>query len=66
MADILHFLRENEAVISLLVLAFVVTMREELPPPFNRVSLFNWLYGWIHDALKAFVSFRAPQRPDSK
>lgn len=58
----MHFITANGPVLSLLGLAFVVTMREELPPPFNRVAFFNWCYAWIHDALKTFVSFRGPQK----
>jgi hypothetical protein len=60
MEALTNFIHGNGPVLSLLALAFVVTMREELPPPFNRVQLFCWLYGWIHDGLKTFVSFRSP------
>ena len=55
-----HFLTANGPVLSLLALAFIVTMREELPPPLDRVPVLVWLYGWLHDALKTFVSFRSP------
>jgi hypothetical protein len=58
-----EFITEHSAFIGLLALAFVVTMREELPSPFNRLPLLAWFYGWLHDALKTFVSFRGPKSP---
>lgn len=60
MAAALHFIFDNGAVLSLLALAFIVTMREDLPAPLNRAAVLVWLYGWLHDGLKTFVSFRAP------
>ena len=54
------FIEQHAAFFSLFALAAVVTMREELPPPFNRWPWCVWCYGWLHDALKTFVSFRAP------
>lgn len=57
------FVSRHAEVIGLLGLAFVVTMRDELPAPFNRVALLVWCYGWLHDALKTFVSFRGPSKP---
>ena len=60
MDALIGFVSRNWPVLSLLGLAFVVTMRDQLPAPFNRVEAFNWLYGWLHDGLKTFVSFRAP------
>jgi hypothetical protein len=61
-----QFLVNHEAVIGLLILAFVVTMRETLPPPFDQTPVLVWLYGWLHDALKTFVSFRTPAPPKEK
>lgn len=55
---------EHEAVLSLLALAFVITMRPTLPAPFCRWQALEWAYEWLHDALKAFVSFRSPQSPN--
>jgi hypothetical protein len=55
-----HFLTANGPVLSLLALALIVTMREELPPPLDQIPVLVWLYGWLHDALKTFVSFRSP------
>ena len=59
-----EFCTAHEAVLSLLALAFIVTMREELPDSLG--DLPDWLYGWLHDALKAFVSFRTPNQPTQK
>jgi hypothetical protein len=58
------FISRHVELLSLLALAFVVTMREELPYPLNRFAWLNWLYGWLHDALKTFVSFRSPKPKD--
>ena len=54
---------EHEAVLGLLLLAFVVTMRPKLPSPFCNLELLEWSYEWLHDALKAFMSFRSPNPP---
>lgn len=54
---------EHEAVIGLLCLAFVITMRPKLPDPFCRVEIVEWCYEWLYDALRAFVSFRSPPPP---
>lgn len=51
------------AVVSLLALAFVATMREELPKPFKDWPLCAWWYGWLHDGLKAFINMRTPTPP---
>jgi hypothetical protein len=53
-----QFAMDHEAVISLFGLAFVVTMPEE--PPASVGEIPRWLYNWVHDGLKAFVSFRSP------
>jgi hypothetical protein len=55
-----QFALDHEAVICLLGLAYAVTMPDELPPPFNRSPVLNWLWAWFHSGLKAFVSFRSP------
>jgi hypothetical protein len=64
MGAVLHqigaFIMAHEAAFGLLLLAFIGTMRDELPPPFNRLPWLVWLYAWLHDGLKAFVSFRSP------
>jgi hypothetical protein len=49
---------EHEAVLGLLALAFIITMRPTLPEPFCRWSVLEWSYEWLHDALAAFISFR--------
>lgn len=54
---------EHEAVLGLLGLAFIITMRPKLPRPFCRIDCIEWAYEWTHDALKAFVSFRSPSQP---
>lgn len=48
-------------VAGLLFLAAVNTMPEALPAPLSKVAFFAWLYAWLHDALKTFVSFRGPK-----
>ena len=63
---ITNFIHSNGPVLSLLLLAFIVNMREELPAPFNRIQAVVWLYGWLHDALKTFVSFRSPSATKEK
>jgi hypothetical protein len=60
MNTLVNFLAAHKEALSLFALAAVVTMREELPSPLNRVALLVWGYAWLHDALKTFVSFRAP------
>lgn len=57
---------EHEGVISLLLLAFIITMRPKLPPPFCEWGPMEWIYEWGHDALKAFVSFRSPSNAPSE
>jgi hypothetical protein len=61
-----QFIQDHAAVLSLLALAFICTMREQLPSPFNRIGAFNWLYGWLHDALKVFISLRGPAPQSEK
>lgn len=58
--DIPGFVSQHKEGIGLLALALVATMRDELPPPFNRFGLLVWFYGWIHDALKTLVNLRRP------
>lgn len=58
---VLDFVSAHSGLLSLLGIAFVVTMREELPYPLSRLRVLAWLYGWAHDALKVFVSTRGPQ-----
>ena len=59
-AVVWQFIQDHEAVISLFGLAFVVTMPDDLPAPFNRAPFLVWCWNWLHTALKTFVSFRAP------
>lgn len=54
---------EHEAVIGLLALAFVVTMPAALPWPLSRCEPLEWVWEWVRDGLKAFVSFRSPLPP---
>jgi hypothetical protein len=56
-----QFVTQHEAVLSLFALAFIVTMPAELPEGWANIP--DWLYGWLHDGLKAFVSFRSPKAP---
>jgi hypothetical protein len=56
MTHLIAFAHAHIEFLSMFALAVVVTMRDELPPPFNRVPILAWFYGWIHDALKAFVN----------
>jgi len=51
----------NESALILAGLAIIATMPEELPPPVSNISVLAWAYKWLHDAAKAFVSFRLPQ-----
>ena len=57
--EISAFITRHEAVLGLLALAFIVTMPEALPPAARQIPA--WLYGWLHDGLKTFVSFRSPR-----
>ena len=60
-----QFVQEHEAVLSLLGLAFVVTMPEELPSPFNKVPLIVWGWRWLHEGMRTFVNFRTPPNTQS-
>lgn len=62
MKNVVQFVSDHREALIMLGLAFVATMREKLPQPFCRVIAFNWLYGWLHDALKTFVSLRGPSK----
>ncbi len=67
MPELLSFLSQavtaHKELLALFALAAIVTMRDELPAPLNKVQFFVWCYAWIHDALKTFVSLRGPQPP---
>jgi hypothetical protein len=56
-----QILETHAAVASLFGLAVIVSMPEKLPAPLDRVAVLCWLYAWVHDALKTFVSFRSPR-----
>ena len=57
----------HTALVVSLGIAAVVSMREELPAPFNRIAVFVWFYGWLHDTLKTFVSLKAGvSKPEEK
>jgi len=55
---------EHEAIIGLLVLAFVITMRAKLPNPFCNIEILEWWYEWIRDAMLAFVNLRSPSHSE--
>jgi hypothetical protein len=59
-ADVWQFLKNNEAVLALLGLAFVVKMPEEPPSPFNKVPIIVWSWHWFREAMLTFVNFRTP------
>ena len=52
-------LQAHSEVVGLLVLAVVGTMPDE--PPERIRAIPGWLYRWIHDAAKTFLSFRGPR-----
>jgi hypothetical protein len=58
---LVNFIGTHEAVLGLVALAFIVTMPEELPSGWRDIP--DWLYGWLHNGLKTFVSFRSPSSP---
>lgn len=58
------FMSRHSEGLTLLVLAFVATMREQLPSPLNRIEMLVWLYDWVHDALKTLVNLRTPKPPN--
>src|SRR5579872_4002428 len=60
------FISAHTAVVSMLALAFVATMRDELPAPFNRVGVLVWCYSWLHDGLNAFINMRKPPAPTTQ
>ena len=59
-ADFWQIVKNNEAVLALLGLAFVVTMPEEPPAPFNKVPIIVWGWHWFHEGMRTFVNFRTP------
>lgn len=61
--DVLQFVKDNEAVIALFGLAFVVRMPEGPPPPLDRVPFIVWHWHWLREGLLTFVSFRSPSSP---
>ena len=60
LAQIGQFVRENQAVLALLGLAFVVRMPEDPPPPLDKVPFIAWHWHWFREGMLTFVSFRAP------
>jgi hypothetical protein len=63
-AAVVHWLggavvRHKESLV-LFGLGLISAMRNELPSPLNRVEIFVWWYGWIHDALKTLVNLKSP------
>jgi len=54
----LHFLSNHGEILSVLALALIAAMPEELPSSVSQLP--KWLYGWLAHGLKTFVSFRAP------
>ena len=63
LASVSTFVNKHSEGLALLALAFVVTMRDGLPYPFNKVDALNWLYAWLHDALKTLANMRAAGAP---
>jgi hypothetical protein len=59
------FVKAHEAVVGLFAIALIVTMKEQLPYPFNKVDVLNWAWSWMHDSLKTFVNMRSPKTPDA-
>lgn len=57
--ELYGFAAMHEAIVSLFLLAFIVTMPPDVPALSVKAAI-RWLYGWLHDALKTFVSFRSP------
>jgi hypothetical protein len=57
--ELLTAVGQYQAVIALFTLAVISTMPEQ--PPAAWLELPRWIYYWTHDALKMFVSFKAPQ-----
>lgn len=56
----------NDTAVALGALAVIATMPEELPAPLAKVHWMAWIYGWLHDAAKTFVSFRMPNKVEKK
>src|SRR5882672_2039348 len=54
------FIKRHEEGIGLFALASAVTMRHDLPWPFNKVDIFNWCYGWFRDAVLTVASMKGP------
>jgi hypothetical protein len=61
-ADLWQFVKNNEAVLALLGLAFVVKMPEHPPAPFDKVPFICWCWNWFRDGMLTFVNFRTPQQ----
>jgi hypothetical protein len=58
------FVARNWPWLSLLGLAFVVTMPEDLPDGWKDCP--RWTWGWVRKGLQIFVSFRTPAPPAEK
>lgn len=58
--EIWNFCQRHTAFFALLGLAMVTTMPDD--PPAGVKALPRWAYGWLHDLLKTFVSFRTSKK----
>jgi len=65
-ASVSAFITKHQEGLALLALAFIVTMRDGLPYPFNKVDLLNWCYAWLHDALKTLANMRSGGNPTAQ
>lgn len=60
MTQAAQFARDHSESLTLLAIAFAVTMRKKLPWPLCLVEPLEWVYEWVRDALMTFVSLRGP------
>ena len=51
---------EHEAVLGLIVLAFIIAMPPTLPGFLGRSATLQWTWGWLHDGLKTLISLQHP------
>lgn len=65
MTQIAQFAHDHSESLTLLAIAFAVTMRKTLPWPLRLVEPLEWAYGWVRDALMTFVSLRGPSHHES-
>jgi len=51
---------EHEALVSLVTLAFIIAMPDNLPDPFAKCQPLAWAWGWLHGGLKTLISLQHP------